>query len=164
MSKQLIVCGVAIKQDAEGRYCLNDFHKAAGGDSNQQPAFFMRRAETSELVAELEKSAKTQSFVKLMGRNGGTFVVKELVYAYAMWISAKFHLEVIRSYDRLATEGVAVHASAAADVLSNPLKYMRSLIEQAEQLQAENEAMSKELNFLTVDEYRALTQSQDQIP
>uniref|UniRef100_UPI0013D134B4 KilA-N domain-containing protein n=1 Tax=Acinetobacter baumannii TaxID=470 RepID=UPI0013D134B4 len=69
------------------------------GDSNQQPAFFMRRVETSELVAELEKSAKTQSFVKLMGRNGGTFVVKELVYAYAMWISPKFHLEVIRSYD-----------------------------------------------------------------
>lgn len=49
-----------------GRYCLNDLHKAAGGDSNQQLAFFMRRVKTSELVAELEKSAKTQSFVRLM--------------------------------------------------------------------------------------------------
>jgi len=33
-----------------------------------------------------------------------------------MWVSPKFHLEVIRSYDRLATEGVAVHASAAENL------------------------------------------------
>jgi len=144
MSKQLTVCGMTIKQDAEGRYCLNDFHKAAGGDSNQQPAFFMRRAETSELVAELEKSAKTQSFVTLMGRNGGTFVVKELVYAYAMWISPKFHLEVIRSYDRLATEGVAVHASAAEAVLDDPLTYMEKVIAQARVLKAERDRLALE--------------------
>lgn len=108
MSKQLTVCGVTIKQDAEGRYCLNDLHKAAGGEPKHKPAEWLRYSTAKDLIDELKVGNPTlYPLATAMGRFGGTFVVKELVYAYAMWISPKFHLEVIRSYDRLATEGVA---------------------------------------------------------
>lgn len=38
------------------------------------------------------------------GNNRGTYVVEDLVYSYAMWISAKFHLIVIRAYKMLTTQ------------------------------------------------------------
>lgn len=153
MSKQVTVCGVTINQDAEGRYCLNDLQQAATAGMNKRTVElyeFTRRPETHALIEAIENTGNSdiKALETKRGRNGGTYVVKELVYAYAMWISPKFHLEVIRSYDRLATEGVAVHKKSVDDVLANQLKYMRSLIEQAEQLQAENEAMSKELSLL----------------
>lgn len=89
--------GVKIKQDLEGRYCLNDLHKAAGKEKRHAPGYWLAIQQTAELVGELETTGIP--VVTIEGRNGGTFVMKELVYAYAMWVSAKFHLQVIRTFD-----------------------------------------------------------------
>jgi len=142
MSKQLTVCGVAIKQDAEGRYCLNDLHKASGGEVKHTPRRFTCTDSFQGLCAELSRNQDKSPFTS--GRGVGTFVVKELVYAYAMWVSPKFHLEVIRSYDRLATEGVAVHYTAAESVLEDPLSYMEKIIAQAKVLKAERDRLALE--------------------
>lgn len=136
---------MTIKQDAEGRYCLNDLHKAAGGEAKHKPAEWLRYSTAKDLIDELKVGNPTLfPLTTVMGRNGGTFVVKELVYAYAMWISPKFNLEVIRSYDRLATDGVAVHASAAEAVLDDPLTYMEKVIAQARVLKAERDRLALE--------------------
>jgi hypothetical protein len=98
----LLIAGTPIKQDAEGRYSLNDLHKAAGGEKRHQPANWFALQQTQELATEASipgiPGVKTEA-----GRYGGTFVSKPLVYAYAMWISAKFHLQVIETFDALVT-------------------------------------------------------------
>ena len=117
-NQPLVIGDFSIRQDEDGRYCLNDLHKASGNDQKHFPAYSLRNQQTKDLInlIELENYdvqiciSKKQAVntVKGKGKEQGTYVVKELVYAYAMWISAKFHLQVIRAYDsmvaRLFTE------------------------------------------------------------
>lgn len=71
------------------------------------------------LILEIEKGkAGIPALTSIRGgKTPGTYVVKELVYAYAMWISAAFQLKVIRAFDTLQTKGVAVAEHAAEDLL-----------------------------------------------
>ena len=50
------IAGFAIKQDAEGRYCLNDLHKAAGNIAKDKPSEWIRNSQTSDLVEEISKA------------------------------------------------------------------------------------------------------------
>jgi phage antirepressor YoqD-like protein len=96
----LTIAGSVIRQDGHGRYCLNDLHRAAGGEKRHQPSDWLRSQQVIDLIAEVE----IPGIPGIQSKQGlGTFACKELVYAYAMWISARFHLQVIRAYDALVT-------------------------------------------------------------
>lgn len=97
----LTITGTAIRQDNEGRYCLNDLHKAAGAEKKHGPSYWLANMQTKELIAELETTGNPVAAIE--GSKGGTFVCKELVYGYAMWISPSFHLKVIRTFDKMVT-------------------------------------------------------------
>jgi hypothetical protein len=100
--RTLTIAGISIRQDAQGRFCLNDLHKAAGNLPKDQPAKYFAIQQAKDLISEIgEHSVHT---VRGYGKDQGTYVCKELVYAYAMWISPKFHLQVIRAYDELVTK------------------------------------------------------------
>jgi len=98
---------MTIKQDAEGRYCLNDCHKASGGEPNKRPTNWLRTDQAQSLSDELAEISHCSDMsiapvhVKHGGNVPGTYVVKELVYAYAMWISPSFNLKVIRAFDAM---------------------------------------------------------------
>ena len=102
-STQISINGAAIHHDRHGRFCLNDLHQASGGERKNQPQYFLDNVKTKDLVQELIDTGIPVSPVEVVrgGLNQGTYVVKQIVYAYAMWISAKFHLKVINSFDAL---------------------------------------------------------------
>lgn len=125
----LAISGTSIRQDSFGRFCLNDLHKASGGEKRHSPNYWLAIQQTKELIEEITKSTtdipvveqnqtvkhdtditvskfSPVEIVQGRGKVQGTFVVKELVYAYATWISAKFFLSVIRAYDAIVSKPV----------------------------------------------------------
>lgn len=115
-SSQINIDGAAIHHDRHGRFCLNDLHQASGGERKNQPQYFLDNVKTQELVQELIDTGIPVSPVEVVrgGLNQGTYVVKQIVYAYAMWISAKFHLKVINSFDALINHRQQIPQSFAA--------------------------------------------------
>lgn len=113
-AQPLVIGDFSIRQDEDGRYCINDLHKAGGGMDKHKPSNFLRSEQTKDLIKEIEQNTmmlKSENHnlsainvVRGRGKDQGTYVVEDLVYSYAMWISAKFHLIVIRAYKMLTTQ------------------------------------------------------------
>lgn len=116
---QIVIIDTGIKQDEQGRYCLNDLHRASGGANKHRPSLWLKNMQTMALIDEMEKAGIPAIESK---QQLGTFVGKELVYAYAMWISPAFHLQVIRTFDAVATK-----QADPMDVLNDPAA-MRNLL------------------------------------
>ena len=105
-----------------------------GGEKKHQPSDFLRLTSTCALIRELNVTSswnygdcamaaqgasgnsRTPFNIVNDGKNNGTYVVKELVYAYAMCISPSFHLKVIRAYVALVT-GSQLPAGATLESL-----------------------------------------------
>jgi hypothetical protein len=119
---ELVVLDTPIAKDEGGRFSLNDLHRAAVAsgvaDTSHRPGQFMRNKQTAGLIAEIEKdNAQIRAFKSQRGRDGGTFACEDLVYAYAMWISAAFHLKVIRAVRTLIAHTSGEQLSAADKAL-----------------------------------------------
>jgi hypothetical protein len=111
----LVIGDVTVLQDEDGRYCLNDLHRAAGSSKRHQVSDWLRLQQTQELIAELNgKGMPGIPGIEAVSAKPrlGTFVRQELVYVYAMWISAPFTLKVIQAYHSMVTAAQGMHLSA----------------------------------------------------
>lgn len=97
----------------DGLYSLNDLHRASGGSKKHQASNFMRLESTKALIDEIERSSDVSNGANLIAykviqgghsEQQGTFVCRELVYSYAMWISPRFQLLVIRAFDAITNQ------------------------------------------------------------
>ena len=139
------ISNIVIRQDAAGLYCLNDFYRASGAFKAKQPANFVRLATTQELLKEINRSSDVRNAQKTNsnrcsdvsnalsqirgGLDQGTYTCKELVYAYAMWISPAFHLKVIRAFDAMMVQQHS--AKVAAKIVHKPEVDTQAIIKQA---------------------------------
>lgn len=101
----LVISNQTISQH-NGLFSLNDLHKVSGNAKRHQPSDFLRNQQTKDLIHEIESENTIAYHTVNGGKNRGTYVCEELVYAYAMWISAKFNLMVIRAFDAMNTGAI----------------------------------------------------------
>lgn len=111
----LTILNNSIRQ-LDNLYSLTDLHGASGGEQKHKPALFLSNQQTKELISEIEIEGEVgipTSVVKTVrgGRDlgiQGTYACEELMLAYAMWISPKFHLIVLRAFLNLHKKTTAL--------------------------------------------------------
>lgn len=105
MNNSLTIANIAISTH-NNLFSLNDLHKASGNEKRHTPALFLRNDQTQALIHEIESENAIAYHTINGGKNRGTYACRELVYRYAMWISPKFSLMVIRAFDAMNTGAI----------------------------------------------------------
>ena len=108
----LTILNNSIRQ-LDNLYSLTDLHRASGGEQKHKPVLFLSNQQTKELISEIEIEGKVgipTSVVKTVrgGKNPSTYACEELMLAYAMWISPKFHLVVLCAFLNLHKKTTAL--------------------------------------------------------
>ncbi|WP_236929935.1 KilA-N domain-containing protein [Glaesserella parasuis] len=139
-------------------HCLNDCHQASGNLQKHKPVLFLRLDSTKELIEEIQKEdPTTQPLKTLRGTQGGTFACEELVIAYAMWISPKFHLVVLRAFlamykgELQNSAQIAPLAEIEADeealhIIVNLFHSLNGAYEMGEKIRREHQYLAKEID------------------
>ncbi|AVH34032.1 DNA-binding protein [Vibrio fluvialis] len=138
-----------------GLYSLNDLHKASGSAKKHQPHQFLRNDQTRDLISEIDRSANSRIAYEAYrgGKHQGTWVCKELVYAYAMWISARFHLQVIRAFDAITSQPQI--APSGVTLTAKQARFLQCAFSQFDELKARHgeshrqyQAMQQQINMM----------------
>ena len=97
--------GIEVRIDSEGRYCLNDLHKAAVANekatANHAPAQFLRNASVKAFTQRLSDVQNCTSVVSIRGgKNQGTYGHDLVVARYAAWIDVDFEIDVYETFQQ----------------------------------------------------------------
>jgi len=115
----LSIVGVNVRQDSEGRFSLNDLHKAAvakgKANQSQRPANFLKSEPVKAFIAELDSDATQIASVESVkgGKNQGTYASELVAIRYAGWIDPSFEITVYRTFQAVA-KGEIEQAKAIA--------------------------------------------------
>lgn len=150
---------VEVRKDDDGRYCLNDIHKAAGKPSSKRPSLFLRSANKLSVLKEWEEFDKARLCALSENESEGFYVQRKhnrathtyahltLVYKYAAFISKAFEKSVYEAFTALSKGDVEEASKVAASVavpqeLIDRCIAVRSKMNEVISQQAPNEKMA----------------------
>ena len=113
----LAVFGTEVHLDADGRFSLNDIHKAAMAaglaTDSQRPGSFLRNKDAMRYIDELNVNAHTRAIKKIAGKTGGSYGVRLVALRYAAWLDKRVEVEVFQVFDAY----IRVDEGLTADLL-----------------------------------------------
>ncbi|MGJ8516637.1 P63C domain-containing protein [Carnimonas bestiolae] len=119
--------GIQVRIDEEGRYCLNDLHKAAKANgkagNSQRPGEFLKTAQVQRFVDRLTDANNVASVVSIKGgKRQGTYAHELVVTRYAAWIDVDFEIDVYATFQQQKKNEAMVREGAgyALELLVRP--------------------------------------------
>ncbi|WP_334468313.1 KilA-N domain-containing protein [Arsenophonus sp. PmNCSU2021_1] len=103
MSKLVVIENTVVRQDAFGRYCLNDLHRAAVAQGkateSQRPSNFLKSEGVSNFVQKASEATKIASVNIIKGGlESGSWAVEIIAIRYAAWIDPAFEVQVYERF------------------------------------------------------------------
>lgn len=120
----VMINGVSVRVDSEGRYNLNDLHasamKAGNATESQRPGEFLKSAQVKRFVDELTDATIIASVKTVRGgKEQGSWGHELVAIRYAAWIEPKFEIQVYNTF----VEAKRKVASARMDRNTARLEY-----------------------------------------
>lgn len=118
-STSLAVFETEVHLDADGRFSLNDIHKAAMAQGlatkSQRPGNFLKNKDVQAFVAEVEASATGIAPLKTVngGKNAGSYAVRLIALRYSAWLDKRVEAEVFQVFDAY----ISADESLTADLI-----------------------------------------------
>jgi hypothetical protein len=108
----VVVNGVPVRVDNEGRYNLNDLHAAAvtNGEAteSQRPGVFLKSNQVKRFVQALSDATKSASVNVIKGGlQQGTWALELVVIRYAAWLRPEFEIRVYNTFREAVLNGVS---------------------------------------------------------
>ncbi len=107
----VIVNGVSVRVDSDGRYSLNDLHAAAvlkgEATESQRPGNFIKSAQIKRFAAELSGATNVASVKAVKGGlQSGVWGLELIAIRYAAWLSPKFEIRVYNTFREAVLNGI----------------------------------------------------------
>ena len=101
----IVVFDTTVHVDSDGRFSLNDIHRAAMAKGyatkSQRPGAFLQSKDVARYVSELNENATIVAVKKIAGKTGGSYATRTLALRYAAWIDKSLETEVYRTIERV---------------------------------------------------------------